>query len=129
MYIKPFRNRNNHALTTPIPIIFDTLLRQYGKVPTEHLLDEEQKLRDKVFDISEPLVVMFNEIDDLLELSAAANQAYTPSQIVNLGIQLIKNTHDFEKGLDNWYDRPIVEHTWANFQEHFTRAQQNLRRV
>ena len=129
MYMKPFRNRHSNAITTAIPVIFSTLLQHYGKVSAEDLLETEQKLRDKVFDISEPLIVMYNEIEDLLELSTAAGQTYTQSQIVNLGVHLIKNTNDFEKGLNDWYDKPIIDHNWLNFQDHFTWAQQNLRRV
>ena len=42
---------------------------------------------------------MFNEIQDLQDMAIAANNAYSDTQMVNLGIHLIKNLCDFEKGL------------------------------
>ena len=31
-----------------------------------------------------------------------ADNEYTERQLVNIGIQLIKNINDFERGVDNW---------------------------
>ena len=63
------------------------------------LLDEEQKLQDKVFDLYKPIVIC-NKIDDLHNLFGASKVSYAVLKIVNLGIELIKNTSDFEKRLN-----------------------------
>ena len=51
----------------------------------------------------------------LNELSIAADNEYTEKQLVSIGIQLIKNTNDFERGLESWIIRPAVEKTWIKF--------------
>ena len=84
------------------------------------------KLKVCIFDISRPLVAMYNEIEDVKELSIAADNKYTERQLVKLGVALIKNTNDFEHGLDIWMARTIATRTWVNFKTHFIDAQKKL---
>ena len=51
----------------------------------------------------------------------------TDNQIVNLGINLICNMNDFEKGLTNWFAKPKADCIWQNFKTHFAKAQDTLR--
>ena len=37
----------------------------------------EDKLKTKVFDITQPLILLFNEVEDLQELTEAANNEYS----------------------------------------------------
>ena len=55
-----------------------------------------------------------------------ADNEYTERQLVNIGIQIIKNTNDFERGLENWIIRPTVDKTWVNFKAHFETAHKYL---
>ena len=55
------------------------------------MLTEEQNLQARVFEITEPMIVMYNEVDDLVEFGTVANTPYIDPQIVKLGIKLIKN--------------------------------------
>ena len=128
MYLKPFHNVHSNAIDQPISVILDSLLTTYGRVPEEELLTEESNLRTKVFDITEPLVILYNKMDDLQQLADAAGLRYTDAQFLNIGIRLIKNMNDFEKGLTDWYDLPVPR-TWLQFKTHFTTAQNNLRKV
>ena len=111
MYLKPFRNRHSNAIESTIPDLLSHLLSTYGNVQEDDLLRAEATLRARVFDITEPLVVMYNEVDDLQELATSAGLPYSDNQIINLGIKLIKNMKDFEKRLTSWYDLPIINCT------------------
>ena len=62
-------------------------------------------------------------------MSIAAEAEYTETQLVNLGVQLIKNTNDFERGLETWLSQPVAARTWIAFKAHFNRAQAQLRRI
>ena len=95
----------------------------------EELLMEENNLRANVFDIVQPLIILFNKVEDLKELALASNNPYSDSQILKIGIKLIKNMCDFDKDLQTWYDLPIGDQTWIRFKGHFTQAQTSLRRV
>ena len=44
-------------------------------------------------------------------------------------MQLIKNTNDFERGLESWLTQPVASRTWLAFKSHFNDAQQQLRRI
>ena len=128
MYLKPYRNQHSNAIDWEIWEIIDDLMEMYGTVPEEHLRTAESILRAKVFDISKPLVIIYNEMEDLKQIADAAQLPYTDAQFVNLGICLIKNTNDFDKGLTEWFDLPLGQ-TYITFKKHFTKAQTALRRV
>lgn len=102
VYIKPFRNQYSNSINVPLSSILTTLFTTYGKVQDDTLQEVTKKLRERVFDLSEPLDVLFNEVEDLKALSIAADNEYTERQLVNIGIQLIENTNDFKRGLENW---------------------------
>ena len=129
LYLKRFKNRLTNTITQPIPDILQHLFTTYGRVRSEHVIEEESKLRTKVFDITQPMEVMYNEVEDLQELATAGSVPFSDPQLVNLGIQLLKNMNDFETGLTAWYARPAATNTWINFKTHFEDAYQNLRNV
>ena len=126
VYLKPFRNQYSNSVNVSLSTILTLLFNTYGKVQDDTLQEVTDKLRERIFDISEPLVVMFNDIEELKALSIAADNEYTERQLVNIGIQLIKNTNDFERGLESWIIRPAVDKTWVNFKAHFETAHENL---
>lgn len=64
-YLKPYWNRHSNTIDSPIPVIFDDLFRQYGRVSPEELFEEDQKIRSLIFDITELIVSLFNDIEDL----------------------------------------------------------------
>ena len=72
---------------------------------------------------------MFNKIEDLVSLADAAGMPKTAAQVVNYGIGIIKKTNDFEKALIEWYNLPIHNQTWTQFKQHFTDAQNELRKI
>ena len=95
-------------------------------VDPEKVADEEAKLMNYYWDPAEPTVVMYNKIDDLINLAAAANLPKTNEQIVNIGIHLIKKTNDFETALLAWYNRHPTQQTFREFRSHFTNAKKEL---
>ena len=128
-YLKSFRNVNTNSITTPLPTILAHLFNIYGAIEPEELYDLEQNIRAKVYDICEPLVIMFNEIEELQDIATASSNAFTDKQMINIGIQCIKNFNDFEKGLSEWYDLPAAAKNWLRFKTHFERARESLRKL
>ena len=64
---------------------------------------------------------MFNELEELEQVAIAASNPYTSTQLINIGINLINNFNDFDRGLTSWFERPIEQHTFLNFKPHFER--------
>ena len=42
---------------------------------------------------------------------------------------LAKTTNDFEKGIQTWYERPIADHIWGHFKDHFENAREVLKKI
>ena len=129
LYLKQFRNSHSNTITTNLPTILEFLFTTYGDIEQEHLDEKKEQLCAKVFDITQPMAVMFNEVEDLLELSTAAANPYTPRQVIKIAEQLIKNFNDFEKGLEEWYALPAENQTWPDFKLHFEQAHKKLRKL
>ena len=81
----------------PVSDILQDLLLTYGTIEEEELLDAESDLRAKFFKITQPIVILFNEMDELQKLADAASLRYTDAHFLNLGIPLIKNMNNFDK--------------------------------
>ena len=112
MYFKGFRNPHTNTITTDIPTLLDHVFTTYGAVEPEELKEQEDLLRQKVFDIGQPLIILFNKVKELKELATASGNPFSPVQLLTIGIQLIKNFNDFETGLTTWFDLPPADKAW-----------------
>lgn len=111
VYLKQFQNNVTNTINTKLPIILQPLFTTYGDIDAYKIKDKQVKLEVKVFDIQEPLQVLNDEVEEFQELSTAANLSNTPAQLVAIGEQLIKNTNDFKRGIDEWYTLPAANWT------------------
>ena len=51
------------------------------------------------------------------------------NQILQKGLQLIRNTNDFEYALTQWEDKNDADKTWDNFKSHFHEHQLKLKSI
>ena len=128
-YLQELRDDVTNTITKTIPEIIAHLITCYGDVDPMSLMEQEDKVRNLIWNINDPPVNMFNKIEYLVKLAKAAQMPKTQAQIVNLGLYLVKKTNDFEAALLTWYGRPVVEQTWVNFKTHFTAAQRQLKKI
>ena len=54
-------------------------MQTYGQISNEELQEAITKLRERVFDIAEPLIGIFNKVEELKALSIAAKLELTGS--------------------------------------------------
>ena len=125
-YLKKYRNQHSNKITTPIRTILEDLFQTYGAITEEQLADKEATLRAHVFDITQPLVELFNSVEELQEIATASSSPYTDKQLVALGMKLIRNMNDYEKARGEWMAKPMADKTWTNFKLHFDEAYQYL---
>ena len=128
-YLDALRNREANAITISIPDILDYLFLNYGTVEQEEVTREEQLVRNIKYAPPTPLVVLFNKIEDLRDLAEAANNPYTDIQLLNIGLQVLKESTSFTEGLKLWYELPQDQHTWNNFKLHFQEELRKLKKV
>ena len=128
-YLKTLRNVNTNTITCDIPTIFTHLLRNYGLIGDDTLTETESKIKTIQYNLLNPLVKVFDEVEELQHLGIAAQDPYSEAQLIKFGLQIIKNIHDFETGIEKWIDLPKISKTWANFKSHFEEAHLKLREI
>ena len=128
-FIKSLRNTTTNTITSTIPDILQYLFRRYGKVTPDKLSNAELEVRTYVYNLQDPIIILFDKVEDLVKLAEAAEMPYTVAQTVNLGVQMIRNTHDFHQGLRDWLAKPAQDKTWHNFKLHFETEHDSLRDI
>ena len=121
-YLKMLRDPNTNTITCNIPMIVEYLFMNYGLIKDSHLTEAEAKLRSFQYDLLDPLVKIFNEVEELQHLGNTAVNPYSEAQLIKCALQIIKNTNDFETGICTWIDLPRDDKTWVNFKTHFESA-------
>ena len=79
--------------------------------------------------IMDPLVTIYDKIEELGHLSHTGQNLYSMPQLVKYGSTIIKNIYDFETDICTWIVRPVVNHMWLIFKTHFKEAHRVLRAV
>ena len=69
---------------------------------------------------------LFDQIEDAVDLAAAANAPYTPSMVINIAYQTVFTTVLFYDACCDWRRRPVIQKTLANFKTDFALAHQKL---
>ena len=128
-YLKNLRDANSNAINVPVHAVLTHLFNRYGEVNADTLMDIEDKTKVMEYNLVDPLIVVFNEIEELSRLGTAADNPFSDKQLVQISLKIIKNTNDFENAINAWYERPALEHTWANFKTHFDEARELLKKV
>ena len=128
-FLKSLRNRSTNAIAHNLQTIFAHLFTKYGTIEDEVLTEEEEKLRDTEYNILDPLVTVFDQIEELQHLGNAAQNPYSEAQLIKLALRIIKGTNDFETGIRTWIEKARVDKTWVSFKSHFEEAHRTLRSV
>ena len=128
-YLKELRDHHTDTINNTIAEVLTFLFHRYGEVDSETLDTHEAKVRSLFWNLSDPPVTLFNEVEDLVELADAARLPKTNAQIVNMGLHIIRKTQDLEQALTAWFARPVADQTWLNFKDHFSSAHRALKQV
>ena len=91
--------------------------------------DQESQVKQMVYDPRHTVDIVFNAIENLHDLSHAANSVYTQQQLINLIYNKFLKTGTFKSAMSEWNKRPRIEKTWINFKKQFRLAQQELKEI
>ena len=127
-YLEELRDRTTNTFQDDIPHIFTFLFNNYGNVRPDDPKAEEKSILDMTLTAFDPLTKLFCRIEDLNELAIAAQSPNTQQQLINLGLDVIINTNDYTRALEEWFGLPGAQ-TWLQFKTHFTTAQRTIRKV
>ena len=98
-YIAFLKDQDKDLIEDDPPTVLRYLFDNYGKVRTKVVKEKEQEVFLTPFVPSDPMVTIFRLIEQLRTLVEIAEIPYAVSQIVGFGLQLIKNTRNFETAL------------------------------
>jgi len=126
-FLTPLRNRQTNTIDVTIPVILDYLYTNHGKVSPAMLQEEERAVKEMVYDTTHPIDIIFNKVEDLLDLSVAANADFTAQQLINIAYVIINRTGKYQTYIREWLRTPAADKTWTNFKTAFRRAHQELK--
>ena len=89
VYVRSFRDPMMNQMLDTISVILEELFCSYGYVEPEILSELESKTRDMNYIIHDPIVTIFCKIEDLRDLAVAAQNPYTPAQLVSFAIEIL----------------------------------------
>ena len=103
------------------------LFNTYGKISETELQEKYDETIKLTYQISEPIDVIFDAVEDLCEIADIAGTAYTPEQKVNIGFLIVSKQRVLRSDVRKWMRKPAADKTWLNFMTHFRQAHQELR--
>ena len=126
-YLAALKNCQTNTITLPLTDILLYLFRNYDRVTPAALVEEEQRILQWTFDPNLPIVLVFNKVDDLMDLASAVGAPNTARQLNNFAYVIINKTGKFQTGIREWNRLLAAQQTWDNFTVHFTTAHRELR--
>ena len=72
---------------------------------------------------SDPIILLTRLLEQLEKLAQQAGIPYTPAQILEKALSIIRATCDYELTLTFWKKKPSADKTWTNLKTHFHEAQ------
>jgi len=126
IYLRALLNRvtgqYNHDIRSVIMHLFST----YGKITPQQVKAKEAAVLGMHYDISKPVDIVFNAIDDLADLADHARSPMSPQQMLDLAYVIFARQPILQPDIRLWTRRPAPERTWLNMLEHFRDAQTDL---
>ena len=129
VYIKELMNPSTETILYDISKIFTFLLNQYRQIEYEHLRQEQNKIKNFEYSITDPPILIFNAIEDLVSLSIAGKLPKSQQQIIIYALNIFKQTGELGKSLTTWYNLAPVDTTWHNFKTHVTNVYNNILKI
>jgi hypothetical protein len=102
------------------------LVDTYGKLTAKELQANLQRLQAP-WDPDTPIELVFTNGAKCRQLAADGNDPITDAAYIRVLIQIFHTSGVLDKAVDDWEDKPEVEHTVATAMTHFTRADDNRR--
>ena len=127
-YYDDLLDRTTNTILQPIPDILDFLFTNFGEVESGTLIAEHGRVREMKFTIQDQLPTLYTAIEDLAELGRAARNPFTPEQLVDIALTVLKNTGDFQQAILEWYQLPLVDQTYPRLKTHFNRHRRLLKK-
>ena len=126
-YLSSICNRVTDQVPDEIHELILHLFRLYGKITPQHLRATREAVEQMNYTTDEPISIIFDAVEDLVEIAELVGRPYSPDQIVNIGYIILSKNRIFISDIREWTRRPEDEKTRPNLILSFTEAFQELR--
>jgi hypothetical protein len=127
-YIRGLRDRHTSYNNVSAMRILTHLYTTYGVITPIDIEDNDAKMRAP-FDPTQPIELLFDQIETAVEFADAGNRPYNPDQVVSRAYLLILQTGLYSDACRDWRRRAVLTQTWPNFKAGFAEAHRDLRIV
>ena len=126
VYLRALLNRATGQYSTSIRDLMTHLFTTYGQLTPQQVKAKEAEIYSLHFDISQPVDIIFNAIEDLSALATHASSPMTDQQMIDIAYVIFAKQPILQQDLRDWKRTPLADKTWANMITHFRTAQNDL---
>ena len=126
IYLRALLNRNTGQYTTSITSLMNHLFMTYGKLTPQQVKAKETEVGNMTFNISQPVDIIFNAIEDLSSLAFHANSPMSSQQMIDIAFIIFAKQPVLQQDLRAWKHLAPKARTWAAMIIHFREAQDEL---
>ena len=110
-------NYSNRTIAVLIQYLYD----DHGTISPMDIEESKQKMKQEWF-LLYPMVDLFQQVEEGVDFTEAANTPITEWKVVNIAYLLIIRTGGMEKAYEQWEDMQVGLTNWQVFKDRFTQA-------
>ena len=89
-------------ITPLVPTILEFLKNNYGRITLQQLDNMTTTIKEIIYDPSQPIYIIFNSIDNLVEYAREAKSELTQIQTINIALLTINRQRIFKDNNRAW---------------------------
>ena len=101
-YIPTLRNRTTGCVPYDIRSHILYLFCIYGKISPQKLRTRYDNVEGMYYKLEEPIDIIFDTVEDLVEIGELAGRPYTSKQVIHLGYIILSKTRTFRGDICKW---------------------------
>ena len=82
-----------------VPTILEFLNNNYGRITPPQLDNKTTTIKSTIYDTAQPIDIIFNAINDLVEYARAAEAELPQSQTINLALIILNRQQIFKDNI------------------------------
>ena len=112
----------------PLVLTFLNFLHEnYGRITPQQLDNKKTTLKSMTLNPAQPIEIIFNSVDDLVESARADEAELTQIQTINLTVFILHRQRIIKDNIWAWKRTNPAYKTWENFKQEFREAHLELR--
>ena len=115
VYLTAVTNRTSNTITIPVYEVMDHLFSTYGDVTPSTFQAKDAALKNSTWDPNTPIDTLFQDIEDLVDLSGRAGVPMTPAQLITTAYVILWKTNVLQDYLKTWNAKADADKTWDKF--------------